>query len=152
MLRRGFCEDLHAAAAEAVEELVAEGFAEGDQLGYAALGDGAGNLVVHVGGGCALPGAEAEDVDLGEADLFGCPAGGGEIGLGFAREPDDDVGGEGGLVEGRGDLVALPDEMVCPIAASHAVKDCIGAALKGEVQVRADAIGMVGEDGDQLGG
>ena len=112
-----------------------------------------GDLVVgHVGGGGSASGAERERVDFGEPGgaarierLF-------EFGFGFAREPRDHVGGQGGTVEGIAEQSAAVEKHPRAPASPHPPEHRVAAALQAEVQMGDDSIGVVGHHADQLAG
>ena len=145
----GFDEYLEAATYEATEEIAAKALGKSIEPGGTPLFDAAIDLVGHGGGGSSLTRAETEDVNLGKSNRFDSATRGLELGIGFAREPDDHVGGEGRRVEGFLDLKALLHEACGSPTTPHALEDRVRTALHGEVQVWADAPRMVGHQGEE---
>ncbi len=64
-------------------------------------------------------------MDFGEANFAGYIERVGEIGIGFAGEADNDVGGEGRAVERFFDQLAAVDDSLGTPAAVHAAKDFV---------------------------
>ena len=108
------------------------------------LMDALRHAVGQLGGRRALPGTEAKDMHFREARLFDGAAGGGEIVLRFAGKTDDDIGRQGGPIEPRANLFAAFEKSPDGQAALHLFQNRIGAALQGQMQMRADPIGTVG--------
>ena len=132
-----------------VEELLAEFervlLCKGAKAGHAPVDDGAGDVLVGpAGGGGVGAGGVGKGVDVDEADAVDDVEGLFELGVGFAGEADDDVGGDGGAVEGLREAVDHAEEVVAGVLAVHAAEDRVGAALEGEVEV-GDDLGVAAE-------
>ena len=145
----GFDEYLEAATYEATEEIAAKALGKSIEPGGTPLFDAAIDLVGHGGGGSSLTRAETEDVNLGKSNRFDSATRGLELGIGFAREPDDHVGGEGRHFKRFFDFEALLHEACGSPTTPHALEDRVRTALHGEVQVWADAPRMVGHQGEE---
>src|SRR6267378_716448 len=75
------------------------GFAEGAEFAGATLDGGAGEFVRKCGGFGAGALGKRENVEIGEGEALDEAQGGGVVFFGFAGEPGDDVGADGGVGE-----------------------------------------------------
>ena len=109
----------------------------------------AGQLVRHLGGGCAASGAEGKGVDFGE------PGGATglqrllELGLGFTGKSDDDVGRDRRFVERFVEHAATIQKHPCAPASTHPTQHRVAARLKTQMDVGNEAIGILGHHADQ---
>ena len=84
-----------------------------------------GHLAIQVGGGGSWPLRVLEGECAGEPRLLDDVERGLEVGLGFAGESDDDVGGDRGVRNGGTDAVDDPEVALGTVGPSHRPQDSI---------------------------
>lgn len=122
---------------------------EFDKVGQASEFFFAGNLVFAVSGGGAGAGGVGEGEGGIEADVADGLAGALELCFVFARETDNDVGGEGDARDGFSDPGGDFFEALNGVNPPHFSEHVIVAALKGQVDVLHDG-GAVADGFDEL--
>lgn len=157
-------EDLNDLTDERTAFLGAELVDEGEQLGVPFIDEGLGDLVRHAGGGSVLAFGVFENEGIIEPDL---PREGEsvlEVGIGFAGESDDDIGGDADARLGLAEVVDDLEKPLAGIAAVHQFEHSIAAALNGDMgafaefgqpgvgfdEIRAVAFGVRGRKSDPL--
>ena len=74
-----------------------------------------------------------------------------EVLFGLAREPDDDVGGDGGVRDAGANAVEDAEELLGPVGPPHRLEDAVGTRLQRHVQLRHDG-GRLGHGVDDVVG
>lgn len=138
------------------EELSAEGEGvfggDGGGFGDSGVGFELGDEVVGpAGGGGVGTGGVWESVNMDEAGVADEGGGFAPVAVVFAWEAGDDVGGEGGTVEGGVEVVDKFSEIAGGVLAVHAAEDFIGTGLEGEVEM-GDDLRAAGEGGEEVWG
>ena len=144
-----FAEDFLDGADERLVFLPGDAIDHVEQALVALLLDGFGQLAGHVRGGGVAAGGVAEDEGVVEADAFDGLEGGEEILFGFAREADDDVGGDGQARAGGLHALADFDEAGVFVGSAHFPQDAVRTALEREMDVGAE-LGQAGEGLDEV--
>ena len=103
------------------------------------------DLVGHGGGFGAGAGGVLEGEGGVEPGLLDQVERVGEVGFGLAREPDDDVGGEGDAGDGGAEVGEDLQVAAAAVAAAHQAQDPVRAGLEREVDVLAQ--GAAGSHG-----